>query len=230
MKMLAVDCCLKLTGAALSVDGKILGHVQGDYGRKQSSELPRICAGLMESAGLAWNELDYVAITAGPGYFTGIRVGAAYATGLAYASGAKILPVSTLDLLPYTFRKSQSAGKILTVIYAGHGYVYASCDGVLVPGEYSGDGGIFGPVKSSCGGNVLVPGEYSHAQILDWLGENPDAITISDDPERTGLDADMMTVKPDMLSLCEIARGSLSMAVNPAGLKINYYRAPQGAS
>ena len=206
MKMLAVDCCLKLTGAALSVDGEILGHVQGDYGRKQSSELPRICAGLMESAGLAWNELDYVAITTGPGYFTGIRVGAAYASGLAYASGAKILPVSTLDLLPYTFRKSQSAGKILTVIYAGHGYVYASCD------------------------DVLDAGEYSHTQILDWLGENPDAVTISDDPERTGLDADMMTVKPDMLSLCEIACERPSMAVNPMCLAINYYRAPQGVN
>ena len=78
--------------------------------------------------------------------------------------------------------------------------------------------------------DVLGAGEYSHTQILDWLGENPDAVTVSDDPERTGLDADMMTVKPDMLSLCEIARGSLSMAVNPAGLKINYYRAPQGVN
>lgn len=204
--ILAVDCCLRLTGAALFVDGEVLGHFQEDLGRKQTSELPRICAGLMESAGLSWNELDYIALTNGPGYFTGIRVGAAYASGLAYACGAKIIPVSTLELLPFTFRKSQAVSKILTVIYAGHGYVYASCDG------------------------VLDAGEYSHAQILDWLGKNPDAVTISDDPQRTALNADILTVKPDVLSLCEIARERFSMAVNPSGLRINYYRAPQGVS
>lgn len=206
MNILAIDCCLKLTGAALMSDGEILGHVQGDYGRRQSSELPRICEGIMKSAGMSWNELDYVALTNGPGYFTGIRVGASYASGIAYASGAKIITVSTLDLLPYTFMKSHDAGKILTVIYAGHGYVYASCEG------------------------SLMAGEYSHAQILDWLGENTDAFTVSDDPERTGLDADMMTVKPDMLSLCEIACASLNMAGSPMSMTISYYRAPQGAN
>ena len=201
--ILAVDCCLKITGAALMVDGEIAGHFQEDLGRRQTSELPKICEGLMSSSGLSWNELDYIALTNGPGYFTGIRVGAAYSSGLAYSSGAKIITVSTLELLPFTFRK---AGKILTVIYAGHGYVYASCDG------------------------FLEAGEYSHSKILSWLGENPDAVTISDDPERTGLDTEILRVRPDVLSLCEIARDNLSMAVNPAEMRINYYRAPQGVN
>ncbi|MBQ7170218.1 MAG: tRNA (adenosine(37)-N6)-threonylcarbamoyltransferase complex dimerization subunit type 1 TsaB [Synergistaceae bacterium] len=272
MNILAVDCCLRLTGAAVMRNGIIVGYVQEDYGRRQTSELPGICAGLMESAGLSWQKLDYVALTTGPGYFTGIRVGAAYASGIAYACGAKILPVSTLELLPYTFRKSHDAGKILTVIYAGHGYVYASCEDSLMAGGGSRAGGlgagedsysgIRGTGESLCAGSleagngsrdgvhdavggslavghdtgknscsgVLIAGEYSHAQILDWLGKNPDAVTISDDPERTGLDAEMFTVKPDVLSLCEIAGGRLDSAIDPAGLKINYYRAPQGVS
>ena len=206
MNILAVECCLKLTGAAIMADGEICGHVQEDLGRKQTSELPRICEGLMKSACLSWPELDYIALTNGPGYFTGIRVGAAYASGIAYASGAKIIPVSTLELLPYTFRKTHSAGKILTVIYAGHGFVYGSCDG------------------------FLEAGEYSHAQILSWLGENPDASVISDDPERTALDAEIARVKPDVVSLCEIARDKMNAAVSPASLRINYYRAPQGVN
>ena len=208
VNILAVECCLKLTGAAVMSGDKIF-HAQKDLGRKQTSELPKICESLLNDAGLSWPELDYIALTNGPGYFTGIRVGAAYAAGIAYASGAKIIPVSTLQLLPYTFQEgsqSDKKAKILTVIYAGHGYVYASCEG------------------------FLKAGEYTHDSILSWLGENPDAVTISDDPERTALDAEILRVKPDVLSLCEIARDNLNTAVNPANLKISYYRAPQGVN
>ena len=187
------------------VDGKISGHDSQDFGRKQTSELPRMCERLMNDAGLTWPDLDYITLTNGPGYFTGIRVGAAYASGLAYASGAKVIPVSTLELLPYTFRKNHDAGKILTVIYAGHGFVYASC------------------------GGFLEAGEYSHAQILSWLNDHPDAVIISDDPERTALNAEISQVRPDVISLCEIACDNLNMAVNPEKLRITYYRAPQGA-
>ena len=201
MNILAVDCCLKLTGAALSVDGRAVGSFQGDLGRKQSSELPLMCERLMKSANLAWNELDYIALTNGPGYFTGIRVGAAYASGLAYAGGAKIIPVSTLEVLPFTFRKTHDVSKILTVIYAGHGFVYASCDG------------------------FLEAGEYSHDEIRQWLSENEnsDTVIISDDPQRTELaDLKIEKVMPDILSLFEIA--SPDMAVEPVNLKIVYYR------
>ena len=205
MNILAVECCLKLTGTEVMCGDKIF-HAQEDLGRKQTSELPKICGSLMNDAGLTWPELDYIALTNGPGYFTGIRVGAAYSSGIAYASGAKVIPVSTLQLLPYTFRKSNNAGKILTVIYAGHGFVYASCAGFLEAGEYLND------------------------SILSWLCKNPDAVTISDDPERAGIDAEILRVKPDVVSLCEIARDNVNIAVSPANLKISYYRAPQGVN
>ncbi len=205
MNMLAVDCCLKLTGTALMTDGKIMAQIQGDLGRKQSSELPKMSEKVLKSANLTWPELDYIALTNGPGYFTGIRVGAAYASGLAYASGAEIIPISTLELLPFTFRKNHDVKKILTLIYAGHGFVYASCD------------------------KFLEAGEYPHSKILSWLSENQDAVAISDDPERTGLNIDIFAVKPDILSLCEIAHKNIDRAISPMELKISYYRAPQGA-
>ncbi len=205
MNILAVDCCLKLTGTAIMTGGVIAAHEQEDFGRRQTSELPHMCERVMNSAGLSWNELDYIAITNGPGYFTGIRVGAAYASGLAYASGAKVIPVSTLNMLAFSHRKNSNAGKILSVIYAGHGFVYAECKG------------------------SLEAGEYSHGQVMSWLGENPDAVIISDNPERTELDAEMLRVIPDVVSLCEIAAGILDAAVSPMELKICYYRAPQGA-
>lgn len=158
---------------------------------------------ILRKNNISWNDLDYVAFTNGPGYFTGIRVGAAYASGLAYACGVKLIPVSSLDLLYASFG---NYNKVLVLIYAGHNFVYASCN------------------------KYLDAGEYSHAQIKSWLDKNPDAEIISDDPERTGLSSEMniIQVKPDLISLCEIACKKINLALNPEEIKILYYRAPQG--
>ena len=193
--ILAVDCCLKLTGAALMSDGKILGS-----GRKQTAELPLMVGSMLQRNRVSFDALDYVALTNGPGYFTGIRVGAAYASGLAYASNAKVIPISSLDMLA---ESSGLSGKILAVVYAGHGYVYAECNGFLEAGEYTLD------------------------EVREWLAKNPDAIAISDDPERSGL-TEAVRVRPSVTALCELAKNSLDSAISPLELKISYYRAPQG--
>ena len=206
--LLAIDCCLKLTGAALMTDDKIFFE-QRDLGRRQSSELPKMVEELLNENKISWNDINYVALTNGPGYFTGIRVGAAYASGVAYAAGAKIIPVSSLEMLAHDAGGPLpvEAEKILTLIYAGHGFVYAEAK------------------------NFLEAGEYSHEFIKSWLAENPDAKIISDDPERIEMpELEITQVKPNLISLCKIAKKNLSRAVSPMELKISYYRAPQGAS
>ncbi len=206
--ILAVDCCLKFTGVALMVDGVILDSDQQDLGRLQTSRLPEKVRGMLERNGVAFDAVEYVALTNGPGYFTGIRVGAAYASGLAYACGAKIIPVSSLDMLA---ESSGMSGKILAVVYAGHGYVYAEC---------------------RCFAGGLAAGEYTLDEIRKWLAKNPDAIAISDDPERSGI-SDAVRVRPSISALCELAHERLESerldsAISPLDLKISYYRAPQG--
>ena len=197
--ILAIDCCLRLTGAALSVDGEIVAHEQEDLGRKQSAELPRMTERVMQ--GFSWDDLGYVALTNGPGYFTGIRVGAAYASGVAYASHAKIIPVSSLDVL---VESSGLSGKILALVYAGHGFVYAQCRDFLEAGEY--------PVEA----------------VKSWIADNPDAVAISDDPDRAGIEA--LSVRPRIGALCGLASNRLEAALSPLELKIAYYRAPQGVN
>lgn len=200
MKILAVDCCLKLTGLALMINDSVIDSDSQDLGRLQSRELPLMTERIMLRNNIKFADLDYIALTNGPGYFTGIRVGAAYASGLAYACGVKIIPVSSLDVLTYNL----GCDKVLALVYAGHGFVYACCK------------------------NSLPEGEYSHGQIISWLGENPDAKIISDDPDKLSLDLDILRVKPDVKSLCKIAGERVNFAVSPLELKISYYRAPQG--
>ncbi len=205
--LLAFDCCLKLTGVALMTGEKIF-YEQQDLGRRQSAELPKMTEKILRENNISFRDINYVALTNGPGYFTGIRVGAAYASGLAYASGAKIIPVSTLEMLAYAFKKNNnSSEKILTLIYAGHGFVYAEAK------------------------NFLEAGEYSHEFIKSWLEKNPDAKIISDDPEKINIDEiKFEIVKPDLISLCELAKIKIKEAINPMELKIAYYRAPQGVN
>ena len=195
MNILAIDCCTKLTGVALNKDFEQL-----NLGRSQSQELPKMTENILFRNNLKWQDLDYIALTNGPGYFTGIRVGAAYAMGLAYSCEIKIIPVSTLDLLAYG-----SNNKTLALIYSGHGFVYAKCK------------------------NYLDSGEYSHEFITSWLNENPDADIISDEPERINMpDINILKVDPNLLSLIEIAKLGIENAVSPNELKILYFRAPQG--
>ena len=204
MNILAVDCCTKLTGVALRTDENFCSE-QKDLGRLQSRELPLMTERLLHENNLSWKNLDYIALTNGPGYFTGIRVGASYATGLAYASGAKIIPVSSLELLSKSYKSSK---KILTMIYAGHGFVYAECE------------------------KFLEAGEYSHEFIKSWLdktNKNSDVEIISDNPERIELSNEkILQVNPNLFALIETALQNINRAVNPVELKILYYRAPQG--
>jgi len=51
---------------------------------------------------LAMQDIDYIACTNGPGSFTGLRIGAATAKGLAFAAGIPLIPVPTLDAMAYT--------------------------------------------------------------------------------------------------------------------------------
>ena len=204
--ILAIDCSLRKTGVAIcDSSGKILAKDQQDLGRSQALELPFMAERLVKNSGVLWENISHVAVTNGPGYFTGIRVGAAYASGLAFALGAKILPVSSLDVLARSFASSRD---FLTLVYAGHGFAYASSEN-------------------------LREGEYSHDEILSWLREHDVKNIISDDPERLNLDLadlnlEILRVNPDLESLCEIACENINNAIEPTELKICYYRAPQG--
>ena len=94
--MLVLDCSLRLTGAAVVRRGEVLSRESADLGRRQAAELPLMAERVLTAAGMAFTDVGLAAVTSGPGYFTGIRVGVAYAAALAYGLGVRIVPVSSL--------------------------------------------------------------------------------------------------------------------------------------
>ena len=90
---------------------------------------------IINNASLSFEDLDAICISAGPGSFTGLRVGMSYAKGIAMALDIPIVPVSTFDSLAF----NNSSEELSTLIYS-HGNTFYVC-------EYSLDGGIL--LKSS---------------------------------------------------------------------------------
>lgn len=97
--LLSIDCSNRWSCLGLSVGKRIAGESNLDLGREQAARLPLAAAELLARHSLKMQDLTCVAVTVGPGYFTGIRVGMAYAAGLAFALGIRVVPLSSLEAL-----------------------------------------------------------------------------------------------------------------------------------
>ena len=217
--MLVLDCSLRLTGAAVARCGTVLAQESADLGRRQAAELPLMAERVLAAAGMAFADIGLTAVTSGPGYFTGIRVGAAYAAALAYGLGVRIVPVSSLEMLASshpafsagTFSE-EPEGEVLAVVYAGRGFVYAASFG--------------------SGADALPVGEYGGEPLEAWMKGHSGAVAVSDDPgraaEAAGLTFPIVPIRPDVARAAELAWARQACAVSPLEFRAVYCRAPQG--
>ena len=217
--MLVLDCSLRLTGAAVVRCGEVLSRESADLGRRQAAELPLMAERVLAAAGMVFADIGLTAVTSGPGYFTGIRVGAAYAAALAYGLGVRIVPVSSLEMLASshpafsagTFSE-EPEGEVLAVVYAGRGFVYAASFG--------------------SGADALPVGEYGGEPLGAWMKGHSGAVAVSDDPgraaEAAGLTFPIVPIRPDVARAAELAWARQACAVSPLEFRAVYCRAPQG--
>ena len=96
MKILALETSAKAVSAAVSENGKILCSGYQDTGLTHSRTLMPIVEHILKNTGLTVADIDAIAVAAGPGSFTGIRIGVAAAKGLAFAADKPAVGVSTL--------------------------------------------------------------------------------------------------------------------------------------
>ncbi len=92
---------------------------------RHSSNLLRLCDEALGEAGLRVFELGAIACGAGPGSFTGLRVGLAVAKGLALPTGVPLVLVSSLEALAIDLAAQGPAPLLLPCLDAGKGQVYA---------------------------------------------------------------------------------------------------------
>ena len=99
MKILAFETSAKAGSVALLEDDKLLGENYQNTGLTHSQTLMTMAEDLLKSAGLTPQDVQAVAVAAGPGSFTGVRIGVAAAKGFAWGGELPCYGVSTLEAM-----------------------------------------------------------------------------------------------------------------------------------
>jgi len=128
MRILALDSALARCSAGIVLDGELVASRQQDVARGHAALLPAMAADVLAEAGVATSALDFVAVTVGPGSFTGVRAGLALAHGIALAAGVPVVGVTVgealADALPHLGDR-----RLWSVIDSRRGRVFLERDG-----------------------------------------------------------------------------------------------------
>jgi tRNA threonylcarbamoyladenosine biosynthesis protein TsaB len=134
MKVLAFDTTLEACSAALWQAGRVLASERRHLVRGHAEALLPMVEAVMARAGLDYAGLDLIAVTRGPGTFTGLRIGLAAARGLGLASGRPVLGLTSLEALAAGAQPAANGQSLLVAIDARRGEVYGQAfDARLMP-------------------------------------------------------------------------------------------------
>jgi tRNA threonylcarbamoyladenosine biosynthesis protein TsaB len=129
MKLLAIDTAARFCSACIrDADQGELSRRVLDLGKGHAEVLMDIVGETLGEAGIGYRDLDAVAVSVGPGSFTGVRVGVAAARGLALALSVPAIGVSTLHALALAAREEHPGRPVMAVIDAGRGEVYVAVE------------------------------------------------------------------------------------------------------
>ena len=101
MKLLALESSAKAASCAVLSDGEPVASAWQATGLTHSRTLLPMAADLLKNSGLSLADMDAVAVAAGPGSFTGLRIGISAAKGLAWGAEKPCLGVSTLEAMAW---------------------------------------------------------------------------------------------------------------------------------
>lgn len=127
MRILALDTALGACSVALVEDGKVCARRYQDRTRGHAEVLMDLVSEVEHEAGFRSLECDRLAVTVGPGTFTGLRVSLSAARGLALATGLPLIGITTLQAIAANVPVSDDqapGGQVLSLLDAKRGEVY----------------------------------------------------------------------------------------------------------
>jgi tRNA threonylcarbamoyladenosine biosynthesis protein TsaB len=126
MRVLAIDTALAACSAAVldTEHGGIVASESQPMTRGHAEALLPLLERVMGQAGMALTDMDRIAVTTGPGSFTGLRVGIAAARGIALAAGRPAVGLSTLSAFAAPLIAADDRFPVVAVIDARHAHVY----------------------------------------------------------------------------------------------------------
>ncbi|MEM9495422.1 MAG: tRNA (adenosine(37)-N6)-threonylcarbamoyltransferase complex dimerization subunit type 1 TsaB [Pseudomonadota bacterium] len=140
MLILGLDTALQHCSVALVRDGEVLAAVSEGMARGHAERLAPMVGEVFRAAGVSMRALDRLGVVVGPGGFTGVRVGLAFARGAGVASGIDVVGVTSLEAL--------AAGVDVKTVHT---------DEVIAPIVDARRGEVYGGVYRQDGASVLAP-------------------------------------------------------------------------
>jgi tRNA threonylcarbamoyladenosine biosynthesis protein TsaB len=119
MLILGLDTCLSACSVAVLDGERVLASASEIMARGHQERLAPMAERVMAEAGVPFDKLDRIGVTVGPGSFTGLRVGIAFAKGLAAALSIPAVGVGTLEALA-----AEAEGLVFAAIDARRSQVY----------------------------------------------------------------------------------------------------------
>lgn len=154
MKLLAFDTSTEACSVALSLDGEV--RERHELHSQHSEHLLSLVDALLAEGGIRLDQLDAIAFGRGPGSFTGLRIGAGVAQGLAFGADLPLVPVSSLA----TLAQGAKADKVLAAFDARMQQVYWCA-------YRRGEKGLVEPVMDEV---VINPTDVSQPEGEGWVG------------------------------------------------------------
>ncbi len=182
MKLLAIETASEACSAALYLDGA-LSERYALAPREHARLILPMVDELLREADLSPGALDAVAFGRGPGAFTGLRIAAGVAQGIAFGAELPVVAVSSLAALAQGLYRERGAARVLAAIDARIGEIYW--------GSYEADAAGLMVLR---GKELLIsPGEIALPDGGDWYGAGS-AWKIHDDILRTSLSGQLLEI------------------------------------
>jgi tRNA threonylcarbamoyladenosine biosynthesis protein TsaB len=171
MRVLAIDTALEACAAAvLDTDaGGIVASETLTMARGHAEALMPLLARVMDAARVEFAELDRIAVTVGPGSYTGLRVGIAAARGIALVTGKPAVGLSTLAAHAAPHMAAGETRSVVVAIDARHGHVYLQ---VFGPGGGTVVAARLAPVgdavRAAAAGPTVIAGSAAAILVTAW--------------------------------------------------------------
>ncbi len=158
MLILSLDSASSACSACVWRDGKVLAQVLEPMERGQDQRMMPLLIDLMKQASVSFDDLDRIAVTRGPGSFTGLRIGLAAARGIGLAADKPVIGVDRFAI--FREQVQQPGKKLLVVINSKRKELFIQF--------YATDNSISSPAM------------MTQEEILDFLKLNPDTVVAGD--------------------------------------------------
>ncbi len=182
MIVLGIDTALAACSAALSCDGEVLARRFEPMTRGHAERLFPMIGELCAEAGLGLTDVDRIAVTVGPGSFTGTRTGLAAARGIALAARCPAVGVTTLRTVAAGVPEAPADGRIGVLFDARRGVFYGqlfTAKGTALTQPFTATAEELPERFAGHDGKALVLAGTGAEQALEVLGGRPGGASLA---------------------------------------------------